>query len=470
MLLVAAVMMTVGVNGAKATETPLWTGTIVGGTCYNNYGGNDASLTINANDLKALNYAEGNKIRVYVTLNQDDGSEGRWKFYIANDWYQSLSLSDWKGNSSDNLYEYNDPNNYNAEEGYIEVTLSATSITQINNSGKLRIHVLGLTMTKVSLITGADSPVATTHTLTYIIDGQSTTMQVAEGATITLPTPYKEGYTFTEWLGLPNDGKMPGGNLTVTAQFRINSYTLTYKVDGEVYGNVETIQYGAAITAREEPTREGYTFSGWSSIPATMPAHNVEVTGTFTKNKEYVQITIGTSGYATFSSTKAIDLNTLSGVTAYYAKAVSTTEATLAAVTGAVAANTGLLLVGSAGSYSAEVIETGSTISNNLLVAVSQATTINAANKYVLTNESGEVKFADTQAHPAVIPAGKAYLLGPASNGSRMLRISFSDATGIQGIITNSNDNNTIFDMRGMRVKTPAKGLYIINGKKVFIK
>ena len=58
------------------------------------------------------------------------------------------------------------------------------------------------------------------------------------------------------------------------------TYTLTYKVDGEVYKTYQ-LEVGATITPEPAPTKEGYTFSGWSEIPATMPAHDVIVTGTF---------------------------------------------------------------------------------------------------------------------------------------------------------------------------------------------
>lgn len=58
-------------------------------------------------------------------------------------------------------------------------------------------------------------------------------------------------------------------------------YKLTYIVDGEVYKTYE-IEFGSTITPETEPTKEGYTFSGWSEIPETMPDHDVTVTGTFT--------------------------------------------------------------------------------------------------------------------------------------------------------------------------------------------
>ena len=60
----------------------------------------------------------------------------------------------------------------------------------------------------------------------------------------------------------------------------VNKYKLTYKVDGEVYKTYD-IEFGATITPETAPTKEGYTFSGWSEIPATMPADDVIITGRF---------------------------------------------------------------------------------------------------------------------------------------------------------------------------------------------
>ena len=66
---------------------------------------------------------------------------------------------------------------------------------------------------------------------------------------------------------------MPANDVEVNGTFSINSYKLTYKVDGEVYKE-SALEYGTAITPEAEPTKEGYTFSGWSQIPATMPARD----------------------------------------------------------------------------------------------------------------------------------------------------------------------------------------------------
>lgn len=61
-------------------------------------------------------------------------------------------------------------------------------------------------------------------------------------------------------------------------------FTLKYLVDGELYKSIQ-VQELAHITPEPAPEKEGYTFSGWDSVPSTMPAHDVTVKGTFTINK-----------------------------------------------------------------------------------------------------------------------------------------------------------------------------------------
>ena len=121
-----------------------------------------------------------------------------------------------------------------------------------------------------------------TYKLTYTVDGEVyKSYDIEYGATITPETePAKEGYTFSGWSEIPE--KMPAHDVTVTGSFSINKYKLTYIVDGVEYKSFD-IEYGATITPEAEPSKEGYTFSGWSEIPATMPAHDVTITGSFTK-------------------------------------------------------------------------------------------------------------------------------------------------------------------------------------------
>ena len=64
--------------------------------------------------------------------------------------------------------------------------------------------------------------------------------------------------------------------MTVTAQWEINQYTITFDTNGGSEIAPITQDYGTAITAPADPTREGYTFIGWDmEIPTTMPAENI---------------------------------------------------------------------------------------------------------------------------------------------------------------------------------------------------
>ena len=121
------------------------------------------------------------------------------------------------------------------------------------------------------------------YKLTYIVDGDEyKSYELDYGATITPePAPTKEGYTFSGWSEIPET--MPAHYVTVTGTFTINKYKLVYKVDGAEYKSYE-IEYGAKITPETAPIKEGYTFSGWSEIPEAMPAYDVSVTGSFSIN------------------------------------------------------------------------------------------------------------------------------------------------------------------------------------------
>ena len=136
------------------------------------------------------------------------------------------------------------------------------------------------------------------YTLTYTVDGEDyKTETIVYGTVLTaIAMPTKEGYTFSGWSEIPET--MPAGDVTISGNFTINSYTLTYTVDGEAY-KIETIVYGTVLTAIAMPTKEGYTFSGWSEIPETMPAGDVTVSGNFTINSYTLTYTVDGEAYKT---------------------------------------------------------------------------------------------------------------------------------------------------------------------------
>lgn len=113
------------------------------------------------------------------------------------------------------------------------------------------------------------------------------------------PDATREGYHFDGWK-IDGQGQFVTfpykvtGNVTFVPCYTANGYTITYKIDGEQYGDVESKNFGESITLRSEPSKTGYTFSGWTikvdgvevdSLPATMPAANIEITGSYTVNQ-----------------------------------------------------------------------------------------------------------------------------------------------------------------------------------------
>ena len=119
------------------------------------------------------------------------------------------------------------------------------------------------------------------YTITFDTAGGSEIAPITQdyGTAITAPAdPTREGYTFIGWdKAIPTT--MPAENMTVTAQWEINQYTITFDTNGGSEIAPITQEYGTHITAPADPTREGYTFIGWGrEIPKTMPAENMTVT------------------------------------------------------------------------------------------------------------------------------------------------------------------------------------------------
>ena len=135
------------------------------------------------------------------------------------------------------------------------------------------------------------------YMLTYKVDGEEyKTVEVDYGKTITPETPEKEGYTFSGWEGLPET--MPAHDVEVTGSFTINSYKAVFKIGEEVI-DTKTIVYGEAVMAPEAPAKEGHTFAGWQDVPETMPAHDIEILGSYTANKYTITYKVDGEEYKT---------------------------------------------------------------------------------------------------------------------------------------------------------------------------
>ena len=97
------------------------------------------------------------------------------------------------------------------------------------------------------------------------------------GAEVTLTPDAREGFTVADNSVLSGI-VAADSSLTLKVYYSRNQYKLT--VDG-----VESMVYFGAAISVAEPTKENETFNGWNpALPETMPAHDVTVVSTWTKN------------------------------------------------------------------------------------------------------------------------------------------------------------------------------------------
>ena len=121
--------------------------------------------------------------------------------------------------------------------------------------------------------------------------GQDIVIKQDYGTAITAPAnPTKTGYTFAGW-DKTIPSTMPAGDMAITARWQVNQYTITFKPENGGQDIVIKQDYGTAITAPANPTKTGYTFAGWDkTIPTTMPAGDMTITARWTENRVIVII------------------------------------------------------------------------------------------------------------------------------------------------------------------------------------
>lgn len=234
-------------------------------------------------------------------------------------------------------------------------------------------------------------------------------------------------------------------------------YKLDYKDD--------VIASGIVNTTTE---LNNVTFGHYTTVKTadnTLTLQSLEI-----KEDPDVVLTLNNSyEYSTFCSDWDVDFSGVTAVEAYKAN-VNGNEVTLTQVKGKVKAGEGLLIknVGNVTSVKLPVAHDAVKLENNALKGVTKKMSpsdFKGKKAYILASDT-EFEYIDPDKSTGDLKKGKAYLDCTAEPGAKPSTLFIGEATAINGVAVEKKADNAIYNMQGMRVKTPTKGLYIINGKK----
>ena len=241
------------------------------------------------------------------------------------------------------------------------------------------------------------------------------------------------------------------------------SYTLAYKGNVIASGTEKT-------TADFKKVEFGHHTAEGATYDKDVRLRSLEI-----KEDPDVVLTLNNSyNYSTFCSDWDVDFSNVSDVEAYKAT-VNGNEVTLTQVKDKVKAGEGLLIknVGNVTSVTLPVVHDAEPLANNCLKGVTKNMRASDfagkdfADKkaYILANDK-EFKYIDPAKSEGTLQKGKAYLLLSDKTSAKPSTLFIGEATAINGVAVEKKADNAIYNLQGMRVKTPTKGLYIINGKK----
>lgn len=437
---------------ANAEMTTVWEGT-------HEIGNWDKILTVEAAKFSSISSAE--KL-VLSVLDDDEDQYSQYKVSIKDDSYTTII----------------DGATINGDGNY-EISLTDEQVNLIKTYG-IDINGSYYTITKVVVDTGEGGEITPPDTpeegtITELWKGNTATgdwkelvdlsyeknkpalatAKIGDVITVNYSTTGEDPHVR---IANPNGWEAFDEKAEAVATIQDNEQTFTYTIE-----NVATL---------EIIQRDGILVRG-KNITIT----KVELT-TYEDSYDAASVTISKAGIATYSnSNKALDF-TNSDIKAYYASAVEKGKVTLTPIN-QVPAYTGIIVKGEPGPYEIPVIDKIDGLGTNYLKAVGDwdgkiTASTDAIYHYSFTETATPTFSLVTQ--DTDIPAHKAYLetttdITP-ETGSIELVFTDGTSTGINEIETEVQESgdNSYYNLQGMRVEHPTKGIYIHKGKKIIIR
>lgn len=184
---------------------------------------------------------------------------------------------------------------------------------------------------------------------------------------------------------------------------------------------------------------------------------------------EYVEslpLSVGAAGYATLIAPVALEIPT--GVEVYTV-AFEDGKAKLTSISDVIPANVGVVVKAAQGTYNFKITTTENVATSALNGVPNTANVASESAAFILANGKHGVEFYKLSSANRTIHGFRAFYTAPAEAQAVSAFLLEDNVTGIEEIET-SADKAPIYDLSGRRVAKAEKGVYIQNGRKIFVK
>ena len=306
----------------------------------------------------------------------------------------------------------------------------------------------------------------TNITVTYDEEANTTVVFFSEAENLTGITEYEDNFTHIRM----SNGKagyfaakteittLPAGYYTLTSSTRMGTTTF---FAGET--EIGTMQSSGAV---EVPT---FDFNVTENTAISASAGSSSSYFDYVIIRKAIASITPAADMTTYVTTIPLDFSGVAGLNAYVATAAANGSVTLTEVD-AVPAATPLVLIGTAGTeYTVPAATSATDPATNLLKAGDGTATFDGSTYDYILKDGLFHKISS-----GTVATTKAYLhceSNPEASEARPLTINFEGQTGINTVKAEEfTGNGGIYNLQGQPVAQPAKGLYIMNGKKVIVK
>lgn len=184
---------------------------------------------------------------------------------------------------------------------------------------------------------------------------------------------------------------------------------------------------------------------------------------------EYVEslpLSVGAAGYATLIAPVALEIP--AGVEVYTA-AFEDGKAKLTSISDVIPANVGVVVKAAQGTYNFNITTTENVATSALSGVPNTENVASESAAFILANGKHGVGFYKLSSANRTIHGFRAFYTAPAEAQAVSAFLLEDNVTGIEEIET-SADKAPIYDLSGRRVAKAEKGVYIQNGRKIFVK